>query len=301
MEQKNQATAVSTNPKAKVDILKGILNAPSVMQQFQNALKENSNSFIASVIDLYNSDSGLQECEPKKVVMECLKAATLKLPINKALGFAYVIKFNNKIQLPDNTWTKVPTPTFIPGYKGYIQLAMRTGQYRTINADIVYEGEIQKVNKLTGELRFDGTKTSDKVVGYFAYFELLNGFNKTLYVELEDMAKHAKKYSLSIKTDNKVSIETLKTLAGKDPTGLGWTGGFDDMAIKTVLRNLLSKYGYLSVEMQNAISDDINNDEERKNPEPIQIIDIDDTQVVNENQSQSAGTKSDLPPYLQNQ
>jgi recombination protein RecT len=230
--------------------------------------------------------------------MECLKAATLKLPINKALGFAYVIKFNNSVQLPDGTWTKVPTPTFIPGYKGYIQMAMRTGQYRTINADIVYEGEIQKVNKLTGELRFDGTKTSDKVVGYFAYFELLNGFNKTLYVELEDMAKHAKKYSPSIKADKKVTIETLKSLAGKDPSGIGWSGGFDDMAIKTVLRNLLSKYGYLSVEMQNALSDDIRNDYEEKNPAPIQVIDI-DAQILNDSQNQSTEKKNDLPPYLQ--
>jgi len=180
-------------------------------------------------------------------------------------------------------------------------MAMRTGQYRTINADIVYEGEIHKVNKLTGELRFDGTKTSDKVVGYFAYFELLNGFNKTLYVELEDMAKHAKKYSPSIKNDKKVTIETLKALAGKDPSGIGWAGGFDDMAIKTVLRNLLSKYGYLSVEMQNALSDDIKNDSEEKNPMPIQIIDIDDEQVVNDNKNSDAENKADLPPYLQGQ
>ena len=302
MEQKQ---VVATTSKTKVDVLKGILNAPSVMEQFQNALKENSNAFIASVIDLYNSDGSLQECDPKKVVMECLKAATLKLPINKALGFAYVLKFNNNVKTTDHetgkeVWTKVPTPTFVPGYKGYIQLAMRTGQYRTINADVVYEGEVQKVNKLTGELRFDGAKTSDKVVGYFAYFELLNGFNKTLYIELTDMAKHAKKYSQSIKLDKAVTVETLKALAGKDPTGLGWSGGFDDMAIKTVLRNLLSKYGYLSVEMQNALSDDIKNDYEGKSPAPIQTIDIDDAQVLSESQAPNE-KKEDLPPYLQQQ
>ena len=95
------------------------------------------------------------------------------------MGFAYIIPFNNSIKV-NGAWTKKKTPTFQLGYKGYIQLAMRTGQYRTINADVVYEGELQKVSKLTGEISFEGEKSSDKIIGYFCYFELLNGF-KTLY------------------------------------------------------------------------------------------------------------------------
>lgn len=255
MEQANAKVA-----KRGVDVLKSILEAPSVQEQFKNALKENSGAFVASVIDLYNSDKGLQECEPKKVVMEALKAAVMKLPINKSLGFAYIIKFNNSVRKADGSYEKVPTPTFVPGYKGYNQLAMRTGQYRTINADIVYEGEVKKKNKLTGEISFDGEKTSDKVTGYFAYFELLNGFSKTLYVELEDMAKHAKRFSPSIKFDKNVTVASLMKRAGRDSTGLGWDGDFDSMALKTCLRNLLSKYGYLSVDMQNAIAADIEAD-----------------------------------------
>lgn len=167
----------------KIDVLKNMLSAPSVVEQFKNALAKNSSTFIASIIDLYNSDSNLQLCEPKAVVMEALKAAVLKLPINKALGYAYIIPYNNSKKDPKTGgYVKVMEPTFQLGYKGYIQLAERSNQYRTINADVVYEGELRKVNKLTGEIAFDGDKTSDKVVGYFCYFELLNGFSKTLYM-----------------------------------------------------------------------------------------------------------------------
>ena len=154
-------------------------------------------------------------------------------------------------------YDKVPTPTFIPGYKGYIQLAMRTGQYKTINADFVHEGELCKVNKLTGEIQFNGEKKSDKIVGYFCYFELLNGFSKTLYMTVEEMAKYAKRYSPSI--GYKTTIEQLADKANDSIAAkkVGWEGNFNDMALKTVIRRLLSKYGYLSVEMQNALSGDM--------------------------------------------
>lgn len=260
-----QTTSVATTsqnvpakPK-KIDILKKILNADSVQEQFRNALNKNSTSFVASVIDLYNSDTNLQLCEPKQVVMEALKAAVLKLPINKALGYAYIIPFNNSVKQEDDSWKKVMTPTFQMGYKGYIQLAMRTGQYRTINADIVYEGEVRKVSKLTGEISFDGEKTSDKVVGYFCYFELLNGFSKTLYMTLENMAVHAKRFSKGIKKET--TVESLIALANVEvnvdsKSTVGWMGNFHGMALKTVIRLLLSKYGYLSIEMQEAIAND---------------------------------------------
>ena len=250
-----QNTAMVKQPR-QIDVLKSVLNAPSVQEQFSNALKEHKDAFVASIIDLYNGDAQLQLCNPNQVVTEALKAATMNLPINRALGFAYIVVYNNSVKQPDGTWSKVPTPTFVPGYKGYIQLAMRTGQYRTINADVVDEGEVRKVNKLTGEIAFDGEKTSDKIAGYFCYFELLNGFSKTLYMTVHDMAAYAKRYSPSIKKET--TVEGLERLANAATVGkkVGWEGNFNDMALKTVIRKLLSKYGYLSIEMQGAMASD---------------------------------------------
>lgn len=254
-----------------IDVLKNMLNAPSVQDQFKNALAENSGAFVASVIDLYNGDKSLQKCNPKQVVMEALKAAVLKLPINKALGFAYIVVFNNNVKQEDNTWIKVPTPTFMPGYKGYIQLAMRTSQYLTINADYVYEGEYKKKDKMTGFIDLSGEKISDTVIGYFCHFELLNGFKKTLYVTVEEMAKHAKKYSPSLKGEKEVTVDKLIKLANTvvNVSAVGWLGNFGEMALKTTIRNLLSKYGYLSIEMQNAIAND---DPETARDEAINTI-----------------------------
>jgi recombination protein RecT len=198
---------------------------------FQNALSDQAAPFIASIMEIYSGDSTLVTCDPGQVIKEAGKAAILKLPIIKSLGFAWVVPYKKN--------GGPALPQFQIGYKGYIQLAMRTGQYRTINCDVVYKGELQKLNKLTGELAFNGQKESDEVVGYFAYFELLNGFNKTLYRSKEDMIKHAQKYSKSW---------------GKPSSP--WTTEFDAMSLKTQLRGLLSHYGYLSIEMMNAIAQD---------------------------------------------
>lgn len=256
--------SVSAPAKRPIDSLKSMLKAPSVQEQFNNALGEHRDLFISSLIDLFTGDNQLQTCDPKLVISEALRAATMKLPINKALGFAYIVVYNNSKKIKDehgvDRWIKVPTPTFIPGYKGYIQLAMRTGQYKTINADVVYKGELRKVNKLSGEIDFNGQKESDEVVGYFCYFQLLNGFSKTLYVSVDEMAKYAKKFSPSVKKET--TVENLIKLANTDVTkkSVGWEGNFNDMAIKTVIRRLLSKYGYLSVEMENAISGEVEAD-----------------------------------------
>lgn len=268
--QNNQAVARQDRP---VDLLKATVNAPSVQEQFKNALGEHKDTFVASLIDLYTGDRSLQSCKPSLVIAEALRAATLRLPLNKALGFAYIVVYNNSVKRKDangndvidpNThkpvYDKVPTPTFIPGYKGYIQLAMRTGQYRTINADVVFEGEVRKVNKLTGEIAFDGEKISDKIIGYFCYFELLNGFSKTLYVTVEDMAAYAKRYSPSVKWETTITQLIAKANDGIIGKKVGWEGNFNDMALKTVIRRLLSKYGYLSVEMQNAMARDVEDD-----------------------------------------
>lgn len=209
-----------------VQKMKSIINVDSVQEQFKNALQDQAPLFIASLIDIYSNDKNLQKCEPKDVIMEALKAATLKLPINKQLGFAYIVPYGSEPQMQI-------------GYKGYIQLAMRTGQYKYINADVVYEGELKGHNKLTGEVDLSGEATSDKVVGYFAYIETVNGFRKPLYWTKEKVLAHAKRYSKSF---------NIKSSA--------WQTNFDEMALKTMLRNLLSKYGVMSVEMMNAFTAD---------------------------------------------
>ncbi|NLU09411.1 MAG: recombinase [Tepidanaerobacter acetatoxydans] len=224
----------ANQPSQAMMKLKSVLNTDSVKEQFQNALQENAGAFVASVIDLYGSDNYLQQCDPNAVVMEALKAATLKLPINKQLGFAYIVPYKSQGK---------QVPQFQLGYKGYIQLAMRTGQYRHLNAGIVREGMKVDRDILTGEIKITGDPTNDKAQGYFAYMELLNGFSKTVYMTLEEVLNHAKRYSKSFNFTNSA-----------------WKTNFDEMAIKTVLRRLLSKYGFLSTEMVAAFTSDTESD-----------------------------------------
>lgn len=217
-----------------IERLKNALSVESVQEQFRNALQENAGPYIASLIDIYNNDKTLQDCEPRAVIMEALKAATLKLPINKSLGFAYLVPYKTKGKAE---------PQMQIGYRGYIQLAMRTGQYRHINADVVYEGELQKADKLTGAIDLSGDPKSGKIIGYFAYIETINGFSKTLYWTKSEVTAHAERFSKSY---------TRATSA--------WQTDFDAMAKKTMLRNLLSHYGYMSVEMAQAIASDTSDD-----------------------------------------
>lgn len=263
-QQQNTAVAKPKN----LDVLKRVLDAESVMKQFKNALSKNASTFVASLIDLYSSDSKLQLCDPNQVVKEALKAAVLHLPINKALGQAFIIPFYNTVTDKKGNRVKKYEPVFQIGYKGLYQLAMRTGKYAIINADVVYEGELQRISKLTGEIDVEGRKLSDKVVGYFAYIQLVDGFHKALYMSVEDMAAHAKRYSKAIAYNREVTVETLLNLAklpvAADSSQVGWKGNFHGMAIKTVLRNLLGKYGYLTVSLQEGIATDAQSDTEEK-------------------------------------
>lgn len=219
----NQQTGIQTTALAK---LKGILNNDTMKQNFQNILAENSGAFMASIIELWQSNKSLQSCNPNAVVLEALKAATLKLPINANLGFAYIIPYGN-------------IPTFQMGYKGYIQLAQRSGQYRFINADMVYDGEQVAYNRITGMLEITGDAKSDTPIGYFAYFQLLNGFEKCVYWTREKVESHAKRYSKAWKKADSP-----------------WHTNFDAMALKTVIRNVISKYGVMSIEFADAVAAD---------------------------------------------
>lgn len=249
--QTNQSTPAQSRQQTPTQQLSAMIAGRAMQEQFRNALGDNAGTFTASLIEMVASDQNLQKCPPAQIVAEALKAASMKLPVNKSLGFAYIIPYNNKGQ--------GMTPTFQIGYKGLIQLALRTGQYRGINADVVYEGELIRADKLRGTINLDGERKSDKVVGYFAYIELVNGFSKTLYMSVEQVAHHAIQYSRSVPRG--VTEEKLRERAGQVPTGLGWWGNFDSMALKTVLRQLISKYGFMSIEMQDGVIADQAGDE----------------------------------------
>lgn len=200
--------------------IQSLVSKESVKARFEELLGKKAPGFISSLLAVVNNNTLLARVNPNTVIAAGAMAASLDLPINQNLGFAYIIPYGNEAQ-------------FQMGYKGYIQLAMRTGQYQTINAAEVYEGEIVKQNRFTGEYEF-GEKTSDKIVGYIAYFKLVNGFEKYLYMSIEEMQAHAKKFSKNYK-------------GGTDKWGIT---DFHSMAIKTVLKRLISKYGILSIEMQ---------------------------------------------------
>jgi len=175
-------------------------------------------------------------------------AATLDLPLNNNLGFGYIVPYNQKQS--DGTWRQVAQ--FQMGYKGFIQLAQRTGQFKTVNATDVRAGEIKKLNRLSGEIEFAWIEEPEErlktpVVGYVAYFQLLNGFDKSMYMTIEQLKAHGVKYSQTFKKGH----------------GL-WKDEFETMCIKTVIKLLLAKYAPLSIEMQKAVIADqsvINNSE----------------------------------------
>lgn len=257
----------------RIEKLQLVMTEDYVQNQLKTALAENSGPFVASLIDLFTTDQNLQACDPKLVIMQAMKAAVLKLPINKSLGFGYIIAYGGK-------------PEFQIGYRGLIQLALRSGQYEIMNADVVYEGEYKTSNKLTGEFDLSGERTGDTVIGYFAHIKMKNGFSKTLFMTKERVQAHAAKFS--------------KTYA-KDYSP--WKTDFDSMAIKTVLRNLLGKYGQLSIEVANVLdSDDVAdrvNDEinANGNVKGMSFDKVEDATVVPPTNGQQQQQNKEVAPF----
>lgn len=256
-----------------LDRLKVMLSDAQVREQFQNALQENSNAFVASIIDLVGSDSNLQQCEAGALIRECLKAATLKLAVNRQLGFVWIIPY--KIGKEQKM-----TPQFQLGYKGYIQLAMRTGHYKHLNAGTITSDQTILHDYVTGEIAIHGEPTG-VVVGYFAHLTLDNGFRKTIYWPIERVQAHARRFSKAYEKD-------------LSP----WRTDFDAMALKTMLRQLLSKYGFLSIEMQQAMVTDVGEIEEdhRTIAEPERMDQAHPVESLPDGQQQPpAGGQQSLP------
>lgn len=198
---------------------KALLNSENVQERFKQLLDKRAPDFLASLLSLVGADEKLMACSPQSIFTAAAKAAILRLPIAKELGFAYIVPFKGEA-------------TFIVGYKGLVQLAVRTGQYVAINAAEIYEGEELTVDRLTGTIKLNGRRTGDNVTAYVAYFKLRNGFEKFVSMDKPGVDRHARRYSKSYGNDRSA-----------------WTTNFDDMAKKTVLRQLLGKWGLLSIEM----------------------------------------------------
>jgi recombination protein RecT len=221
--------------------VKSLFNRDDVKNKFQELLGKRAPSFITSVLQIVASNKLLAKADPASVYQSAAVAAILDLPLNNNLGFAYIVPYNESYKDDDGNWQKKTVAQFQLGYKGFKQLALRSGQFLTINATDVREGEITKYDRLSGEMEFswiqnDLERESKKVVGYVSFFKLLNGYTQTLYMSLEKLMMHGKKYSQTFKNDK----------------GL-WKDDFHSMALKTVVKLNLSKNAPLSIDMQKAI------------------------------------------------
>lgn len=201
---------------------------PMVQEKLKELVGKNAPAFATSVLQIVNSNSMLVNADPQTIFSAACMAATLNLPINNNLGFAYIVPFKN------NKENKIEAQ-FQLGYKGYIQLAQRSGQFSRIAATPVYNGQLISENPLLG-YEFDwSVKPNGEPIGYVAFFKLINGFTAELYMSKEEVMKHANKYSQTAKK------------------GFGvWKDQFEAMALKTVLKLLLSKQAPLSIDMQKA-------------------------------------------------
>lgn len=293
-------TAVAKQPSQKALAVKNfqaVMNNSYYQTLLQNTMKENKGTFTTSLMELATSDESLLQCNPNALMAEALKAASLHLPLNKQLGQCYILPFKNH---------GVLTPTLVVGTKGYLQLAMRTGKYETINSDVVYEGELKGYDKVTGNLDLSGIRTSNVPIGYFAYMKMKNGFSKLLYMSLDEVCLYAKQYSPTVKFKDGVTSETLKNLALKQAAsgvsdGVGWYSNFESMALKTVLRRLLSKWGELSIEnndilnIDEAPSAEQQRDEEFAEAKEVIVVN-DETGEINQPANGASAASSDLQP-----
>ena len=217
------------------------LNNIDTQKYLEGMLKERTGQFVTSLVSLANTAKGFAgaNVEPKSLLFCGLKAAAMNLPLEPNLGFAWAIPYKHKIKDKKGLIVdEIVEAQFQMGAKGYVQLAQRTGQYKKLNAIAIHEGELKKWDPFTEELILELEPDFIKreklpVIGYAAYFELANGFIKTDYWPVQKTEHHGRKYSKAY--------------------GFMWTTDFDKMSLKTVLKNLLSKWGPLSTEMQDAI------------------------------------------------
>lgn len=220
-----------------IPALKSLLATEAIRKQMKSLLGDKAGHFMMAIVGVVEGTPQLQDCEPQSIINSAIASATLDLPIEKNLGYAYIVPYKDKAQ-------------FQMGYKGYIQLALRSGQYKYVNSIEIKEGELENYNLLTGEFNFKfiediNQRLEAKTIGYASYIEFTNGFRNTLYMTKEQIENHAKKYSQSYGYD-----------LSKGYSNSNWSKNFDSMALKTVLKLNLSKFGALSVSVQKALQID---------------------------------------------
>ena len=227
-----QETKVQAQGKQTVNqMMNTLLDGEKIRSRFDELLGKRAPQFISSVVSLVNADKNMQQAffeSPMSVVQASLKAATFDLPVDQNLGYAYIVPFKNKGTM---------TATFILGWKGMHQLALRTGAYKTINVIDIRKGELKSYNRLTEEVDIVFEEDDDKreqlpIIGYLGYYKLVNGAEKTIYMTKKQIENHEKKNRKG------------------DYMGKGWRDDWDAMARKTVYRRLIGKWGVMSIDYQ---------------------------------------------------
>ena len=250
-----QKAVQQQKPEAKAQqsvntMLNSLLDGEKMRKRFEELLGQRTPQFLSSLVSMINDNPDLQQAfyqSPMSVIKSALQAATYDLPIDPALGYAYIVPFNNSFKDEDGNWHKKKQATFVPGYKGLVQLCLRTGAYKCVpDAVDVREGELVSYDRLTGEAVFNWIEDEDErdekpIIGYAGYFQLKNGAEKTIYMTRKQIEKHERK-------NRKGSS-----------MGKGWREDFDAMARKTVIRRLCGKYALMSIEYRNTADRDTMN------------------------------------------
>ena len=254
---------------------------------------KNATRFISSVVSAVQTNPALAECTNKSILSAALLGEALNLSPSPQLGQFYMVPYKKK----DKQGNVLSVDAqFQMGAKGYKQLAMRTGQYLDIDVIYVRQGEYLGRDKFTGKQRFefiedDAVREELPIVGYLAYFELLNGFRKQIYWTKEKMEKHADTYSQAFSLDS-----YKKLLEGKIPQkdmwkySSYWYKSFDDMAEKTMIRQLISKWGIMSIELETAYRNDMAVIDENGNPQYVDNPTTNITQQVADEIEQNANS-----------
>jgi recombination protein RecT len=232
----NAIAKTEDKPKQSLNaVMNSMIDGEGLRKRFNDLLGDRAPQFVSSLVSMVNADENLQKAfsqTPMSVIQAGLKAATFDLPIDQNLGYAYIVPFNN---FKDGA--KRMEANFILGWKGMHQLAMRTGAYKTINVIDVREGELKKYNRLTEEISLEFIEDEEKreatrVIGYVGYYRLVNGAEKTIYMTVKQIEAHEKKFRKG------------------QYMGRGWRDDFDAMARKTVYRQLIGKWGIMSIDYQ---------------------------------------------------